>query len=91
MMAAPGFGMLSLIDNREVSPAPVSHFKPKTLGNNIGNNRVSLPFNRSGSFKETSTLDKLTSGSRSGVEEAKGPRNFKLSSSNESKLQISIQ
>ena len=47
MMAAPGQGMLSLIDNREVSPAPVSHFAPRTLGaNNIGNNRVTLPFKR---------------------------------------------
>ena len=32
MIAAPGqVGVLSLIDNREVSPAPVSHFKPKRL------------------------------------------------------------
>ena len=48
--------MLSLIDNREVSPAPVSRFFPKTrgYGNNISHNRVTLPFNRAGSFSVTS-------------------------------------
>jgi len=45
--------MLSLIDNREVSPAPVSQFALKTLGNNMGSNRVTLPFNRVNSFKPT--------------------------------------
>ena len=39
--------MLSLIDNREVSPAPVSNFVPRTLGpSNMGHNRVTLPFKR---------------------------------------------
>jgi len=61
MMVEPGQGMLSLIDNREVSPAPVSHFAPRTLGNNIGHNRVTLPFNRAGSFKVDSfTNEKLS-------------------------------
>lgn len=67
MLAEPGNGMLSLIDNREVSPAPVSRFAPKTLGysNNISHNRITLPFNRAGSFKETSKpcLDKVSVGS----------------------------
>ena len=74
MMAAPGHGVLSLIDNREVSPAPVSHFKPKRLqggmgGSNDGNVEygVSQPFhyknyNRSSSFKAISTLEKLQYG-----------------------------
>ena len=48
MMAAPGPGLLTLIDNREVSPAPVSNFAWKTR---IENSRVNLPFNRSGSMK----------------------------------------
>lgn len=68
MIAAPGQGgVLSLIDNREVSPAPVSHFKPKRLQGQHGSNegkgdyRVSQPFhyNRSSSFKAISTLEKL--------------------------------
>jgi len=58
--------MLSLIDNREVSPAPVSRFAPKTLGysNNIAHNRITLPFNRAGSFNVTSKpgLDKVLTG-----------------------------
>lgn len=73
MMAAPGYGVLSLIDNREVSPAPVSHFKPKRLQGGVGSNDgnveygVSQPFhyknyNRSSSFKAISTLEKLQYG-----------------------------
>ena len=52
MVAAPGNGMLSLADNREVSPAPVSRFAPKTLSTNIAHNRVTLPFKRAASFKD---------------------------------------
>ena len=70
MMAAPGHGVLSLIDNREVSPAPVSHFKTKRLQvgqGSIDRNAeygVSQPFhyNRSSSFKAISTLEKLQYG-----------------------------
>ena len=89
MMAQPGHGVLSLIDNREVSPAPVSHFKPKTLlgGSNAS---VSFPFHRAGSFKAVSTLDKLQFGGLSGAamamddeeakDETKAVGNFKFSS-----------
>lgn len=64
--AEAAIGMLSLIDNREVSPKPVSHFALKGQGNNMGSNRVTLPFNRVDSFKPTiSTLVEKPSGSHS--------------------------
>ena len=46
--AEPG---LSLADNREVSPSPVAGFNPRSLSNNLGHNRVTVPFNRASSFK----------------------------------------
>ena len=62
MQAQPGQGMLSLIDHREVSPAPVSHFAPRTLGGasgNIGSTRVTLPFRR-GPKRQGSVFNSLS-------------------------------
>jgi len=47
--------LLNLADNREVSPAPVSHFAPRTHGGHIGHNRVTGPFHRAASFKINSS------------------------------------
>lgn len=55
MIAAPGKGMLSLMNHREVSPAPVSSFALFTQSNNMRNNRVTIPFKR--------TFRRLESGS----------------------------
>ena len=75
MNAAPGLGMLSLIDNREVSPAPVSHFASKTR---IGHNRVSLPFHKQGSLKASSSYEKLSCDDKLIVNKA-ASRNLKFS------------
>ena len=50
----PPHNFLSLADNREVSPAPVTNFSARSLSNKIGHNRVTVPFSRAQSFKGTS-------------------------------------
>lgn len=80
-MVAPGQGILSLIDNREVSPAPVSHFAPKTLGiNRMGHNRVTLPFKRRFSGLEDGPVFDKLSLKRAATQSWQ--ENFKFSSSN---------
>ena len=61
MMAAPGHGMLTLLDNREISPAPVSRFAPKMCGpGNMNHNRVTLPFKRRPEAAGRPVFDKLS-------------------------------
>ena len=77
MMAAPGHGMLNLIDNREISPAPVSHFAPKMRGpSNMNHNRVTLPFKRKPEAAGRPVFDKL---SLKRAAKSTWEENFKLS------------
>ena len=61
MIAAPGQGMFTLIDNREVSPAPVSGFATRIRGpGNMNSNRVSVPFKRKLDTSGNLALEKLS-------------------------------
>ena len=88
-MVEAGPVRLSLADNREVSPSPVSHFIPK---NQIGHNRVSLPFNglqKTSSFKVCSSFDPISgSGAADGM--TKPSANFRASQRGDSRLTASL-
>ena len=65
--------MLSLADNREVSPVPVSPFEARRIPSNITNTRVTLPFNKACSFKANTSFGKLSLGAGAVSQMKQGP------------------